>query len=100
MSSHGKKLNLNTIIIPTIKSLKGMYAESMDDAKVAELDNFVLEYEFRVHEMYASARYKVMTKSMNKAGLFSEKSQNLSLQNCFSTLNLTVAKPLVEECRC
>ena len=35
---YGLKLNINAIVLCTIKLLKGMYAESMDDTKVAELD--------------------------------------------------------------
>ena len=39
----------------------------MDDVKVAELDNFVLAFKFRAHEMYASARHKPIAKSMDKS---------------------------------
>ena len=44
-----------------------MYAESMEDAKVVEMDNFMVAYNFRATEIYASAQYKIVAKSMDKA---------------------------------
>ena len=64
---YGLKLNLNAIILRTIKSLKGLYAEAVEDDKVRELDHFTDVYNFRAHEMYASARYKAITQSMDKS---------------------------------
>ena len=43
-----------------------MYVESMEDAKVVEMDNFMVTYNFRAPEIYASAQYKVVAKSMDK----------------------------------
>ena len=60
----GKKINLHK---RATKILKGMYAESMEDAKVVEMDNFMVSYNFRAPEIYASAQYKVVAKSMDKA---------------------------------
>ena len=64
---YGLKLNLNAIILRTIKSLKGLYSEAMEDDKVRELDYFTDAYNFRAHEMYAAARYKAITQSMDKS---------------------------------
>ena len=63
----GKKINLHNTIKRATKILKGMYAESMEDAKVVEMDNFMVAYNFRAPEIYASAQYKVVAKSMDKA---------------------------------
>ena len=60
----GKKINLHK---RATKILKGMYAESMEDAKVVEMDNFMVAYNFRAPEIYASAQYIVVAKSMDKA---------------------------------
>ncbi len=62
---YGKKLN--AIVVRTIKSMKGMYAEAMEDAKAVELDRFHDAYKFRSHEVFASARYRAVAQSMNKA---------------------------------
>ena len=64
---YGLKLNLNAIIMRTIKSLKGMYAEAMQDVKCRELDMFTDDYKFRSHEVFATARYKAVAQSMDKA---------------------------------
>ena len=45
----GKKINLHK---RATKILKGMYAESMEDAKVVEMDNFMVAYNFRAPEKY------------------------------------------------
>ena len=63
----GKKVNLHNTIKRATKILKGMYAESMEDAKVVEMDNFMVAYNFCAPEIYASAQYKVVAKSMDKA---------------------------------
>ena len=51
----------------TIKSMKGMYAEAMEDEKAAELDRCHDAYKFRSHELFASASYRAVAQSMNKA---------------------------------
>ena len=43
---YGLKQNLNVIIIRMMKSLKGMYAEEMDEAKCHELDMFTDTYKW------------------------------------------------------
>ena len=48
----GKKVNLHNTIKRATKILKGMYAESMEDAKVVEMDNFMVAYNFRAPEKY------------------------------------------------
>ena len=53
--------------IRTIKSMKGMYAEAMEDENVAELDSFLDAYKFSAHELFASAGYIAVSQSMNKA---------------------------------
>jgi len=65
--TYGLKLNLNAIVLRSIKSLKGLYAERMEDAKSVETDMFCDAYNFRSHEMFASARYSVVAQSMNKS---------------------------------
>ena len=62
---YGQKLN--AIVARTIKSMKGMYAKAMEDAKAVELDRFHDAYKFRSHEVFASARYSAVAQSMNKA---------------------------------
>ena len=37
---YGLKLSINAIIMRTVKTLKGMYGERMDDAKCHELELF------------------------------------------------------------
>ena len=64
---YGLKLNLNAMLLRAIKSLKGMYAERMEDEKCRELVNFSDAYKFRSHEMFAEARYKAIAVSMDKA---------------------------------
>ena len=64
---YGQKLGMNNILTRTIKSMKDMYAEAMEDEKAAELDRFHDAYKFRAHELYASARYRAVAQSMNKA---------------------------------
>ena len=58
---------LGAIITRTIKTLKGMFAEAMQDAKYRELDMFNDAYKFRSHQVFATARYKVIVQSMDKA---------------------------------
>ena len=58
---------LGAIITRTIKTLKGMFAEAMQDAKYRELDMFTDAYKFRSHQVFATARYKVIVQSMDKA---------------------------------
>ena len=64
---YGQKLGMNNILMRTIKSMKGMYAETMEDEKAAELDSCHDSYKFRAHELFASARYRAVAQSMNKA---------------------------------
>ena len=63
---YGQKLGMNNILTRTIKSMKGIYAEAMEGEKAAELDRFHDAYKFRSHELFASARYRAVTQSMNK----------------------------------
>ena len=55
------------MIVRTIKPLKGMYVEKMEDEKCHELTNVSDAYKSRSHEMFAEARYKANTVSMDKA---------------------------------
>ena len=64
---YGQKLGMHNILVRTIRSMKGMYAEAMEDEKAAELDRFHDAYKFRAPEMFASARYRAVAQSMNKA---------------------------------
>ena len=63
----GLKLNLYAIIMRTLKSLKGMYAEVMEVEKWQELDKFANAYKFRSREMYTTAQYQAVVQSMDKA---------------------------------
>ena len=62
-----QKIGMDNILTRTIKSMKGMYAEVMEDEKATELDRFHEEYKFRAHELFASARYRAVAQSTNKA---------------------------------
>ena len=66
-SKYCLKLNLNAIIMRTVKSLKGIYAENSQDDKYAELDRFVEAYRFRAPEIFAQARYQATTQTLDKA---------------------------------
>ena len=57
---------MNAILVRTIKSMKGMYAEAMEHAKATELDHVYDAYTFRSHEMFESTRYRAVAQSMNK----------------------------------
>ena len=52
---NGLKMNLKAIIMRTIQSLKGMYAEAMAYAKCRELDMFTGAYTFLSHGLFATA---------------------------------------------
>ena len=64
---YGLKLSINAIILRTVKTLKGMYGERMDDVKCHELDLFTDALKFRSHELFASAWYRAIAQSMDKA---------------------------------
>ena len=66
-NKYGLKLNLHAVISRTIRSLKGKFAEEMEDEKMRELDMFTEAYKFRASEMYATARYQAVVKSLEKA---------------------------------
>ena len=51
----------------TIKLLKGMYEEAMQEVKCRELDMLTDAYKFCSHEVFATARYKAVAQSMDKA---------------------------------
>lgn len=61
---HGLKLNLNAIIVRMIKSIKGMHEEQTDDVLCHKLDMFMDTNKLRLHEMFASARYKTVAQSI------------------------------------
>ena len=48
LEKHGAKLNINSVIQRTIKTLIGLYAEKMQDVKVGETQSFKDAYDFRV----------------------------------------------------
>ena len=64
---YGLKLSIKAIILRTVKTLKGTYAERMDDAKCHELHLFTDAYKFRSHELFESAWYRAIAQSMDKA---------------------------------
>ena len=61
---HGLKLQLNAI---SIKSLKGFFNDTLQDAKCEELERFWSAYKFRTPEMFSDARYESIKKFLNKA---------------------------------
>lgn len=63
---HGLKLNYNAIILRTIKSLKGLFTETSQDEKFVEIGKFHQAYIFRSHEMFSSARYQCVSRSLDK----------------------------------
>ena len=64
---YDQKIGMGNILTRTIKSMKGMYAEAMEDEKAAELDRFHDAYKFRAHELFASAHHRAVAQSTNKA---------------------------------
>ena len=63
----GLKLQLNAIILRSIKSLKGHLNSTRQDDKSDELERFKTAYSFRSPEVFSCARYKFTQNSMNKA---------------------------------
>ena len=64
---HGLKLQLNAIILRSIKSLKGHLNSTKQDDKSDELERFKTAYLFRSPEVFAGARYQCTQNSRNKA---------------------------------
>ena len=101
---YGQKIGMGNILTRTIKSMKGMYAEAMEDEKAAELDRFHDAYKFRSHELYASARSRAIYQSMTKARRPSSLPDDAHLQKLKSFIAADIARITtgrqvkVEEC--
>lgn len=84
---HGLKLNLNSVVQKTIKTLKDLYTESIEDDKYHEITQSETAYNFRLPEILANSRYQQVKVSMDKA----RRSQNLpsevQLENLRSYIN-------------
>ena len=89
---YGQKLGMGNILTRTIKSMKGMYAEAMEDEKAAELDRFHDAYKFRAHELYASARYRAIHQSITKACRPSSLPDDAHLQKLKSFIAAEIAR--------
>ena len=89
---YGLKLNLNAIVIRTMKSLKGLYAEKMEDAKCKELYMFADAYRFRSHEMFATARYQVVHQSMDKDRRPASLPEETSVETLKTYLNMSIKR--------
>ena len=89
---YGQKLGMGNVLARTIKSMKGMYAEAMEDEKAAELDRFHDSYKFRAHELFASAPYRAVTQSMNKARRPASLPEEVHLQKLKSFIATEIAR--------
>ena len=87
-----QKIGMGNILTRTITSMKGMYAEAMEDEKAAELDRFHDAYKFRSHELYASARSRAIYQSMTKARRPSSLPDDAHLQKLKSFIVAEIAR--------
>ena len=63
---HGQKLFLDAIILRSVKTLEGYFAQTMQDEKKKELKNFRSAYKSLQHELFPSARQKCIKNSLEK----------------------------------
>ena len=84
---YGLKINLNSVVQKTIKTLKGLYSESMEDNKLHELNLFETVYNFRLPEILAKARYQQVKMSMDKARKPQNLPNELNLENLRSYIS-------------
>ena len=89
---YGQKIGMGNILTRTITSMKGMYAEAMEDEKAAELDRFHDAYKFRSHGLYASARSRAIYQSMTKARRPSSLPDDAHLQKLKSFIAAEIAR--------
>ena len=89
---YGQKIGMGNILTRTITSMKGMYAEAMEDEKAAELDRFNDAYKFRSHELYASARSRAIYQLMTKACRPSSLPDDAHLQKLKSFIAAEIAR--------
>lgn len=87
---YGLKINLNTVIQKTIKTLKGLYSESMEDSKLNELNRFETVYNFRLQEIMASSRYQQIKTSIDKT----RRPQNLPSEHELETLRAYISEQI------
>ena len=87
-----QKIGMGNILTRTIKSMKGMYAEAMEDEKAAELNRFHEAYKFRAHELFASARYRAVAQSTNKARRPASLPEEVHLQKLKSFIAAEIAR--------
>ena len=89
---YGQQIGKGNILTRTITSMKGMYAEAMEDEKAAELDRFHDAYKFRSYELYASARSRAIYQSMTKARRPSSLPDDAHLQKLKSFIAAEIAR--------
>lgn len=63
---HGQKLFLDAVILRSVKTLRGHYAEIMQDDKGKEMKLFKEAYKHKSNEIYSSARQTCVKSSMEK----------------------------------
>lgn len=64
---HGQKLFLDAVILRSVKTLKGHYAETKQDDKGKELKYFKTAYKHKSNEMFPSARQMCVKNSLEKS---------------------------------
>ena len=55
------------LIMQTIQSMRGIYAENSQDGKYAKLDRFVEAYRFHAPRIFAESRYQATTQTLDRA---------------------------------
>ncbi|XP_061182956.1 uncharacterized protein LOC133191225 [Saccostrea echinata] len=63
---HGQKLFLDAVLLRSVKTLEGYFAQTMQDEKKKELKNFKSAYKSLSHELFPSARQKCIKNSLEK----------------------------------
>lgn len=61
---HGQKLFLDAVLLRSVKTLEGYFAQTMQDNKKKELKNFRSAYKSLQHELFPSARQKCIKNSL------------------------------------
>lgn len=61
---HGQKLFLDAVLLRSVKTLEGYFAQTMQDTKKKELKNFRSAYKSLQHELFPSARQKCIKNSL------------------------------------
>ena len=89
---YGQKIGMGDILTRTIRTMKGMYAEAMEDEKATELDRFHDAYKFGSPALYASACARAIYQSMTKARRPSSLPDDAHLQKLKSFIAAEIAR--------